>query len=162
MGFLHGIDKVGNRLFSRFKNARSEEIMLTTPWAEYTPTVVFSGTDPSKDFKWRRVGDSIEIWGVLNFTNSGSSVNITCSIPPGFTVDIDKQVGVTNGGEHINGPGYHNTGAIVKSCIITAQDSNTICWIKTDSTAIDCIDGNEMANGHVLSCKATIPVVEYR
>ena len=65
-----------------------------TDWVSYTPTITTSSgtlTNYTTDFKWRRIGDSIEILGRLEFTGAaGTWTQPRFSLPPGLSIDSSK------------------------------------------------------------------------
>lgn len=66
-----------------------------TDWTAYTPTIVGFGTPTNTSFKWRRVGDSIQIEGVFT-TGTSTAVLGTFTLPNGSVIDTTK-IDVTTG-----------------------------------------------------------------
>lgn len=65
----------------------------STSWVDYDPTFTGWGTPSAIDFKWRRVGDSMEIRGV--FTSGVATAVIgRISLPTGASLDTAKLNGV--------------------------------------------------------------------
>lgn len=62
-----------------------------TGWTLYTPTYSEAIIDNSTSkVAWRRVGDSIEIHGDLDFTGAGAHVGFTVQLPNGYTIDTSN------------------------------------------------------------------------
>jgi hypothetical protein len=62
-----------------------------TDWTSYTPTITGFGTAATVTFKWRRVGDTLEVFGGwANGTVAASQASIT--LPSGCTIDSTKLV----------------------------------------------------------------------
>lgn len=75
-----------------------------TDWQAYTPGINSWGTVSSSSFKWRRVGDTMEIQGQWT-ASSATSTAIQISLPSGFTIDSTKLPGlavVGSGGSDYN------------------------------------------------------------
>lgn len=69
-----------------------------TDWQAYTPTITGT-TLTSSSFKYRRVGDSIQIQGVF-VSNTANGSNLTLTLPSGLTIDAtkaDSSLGYTYG-----------------------------------------------------------------
>jgi hypothetical protein len=63
-------------------------------WLSYTPTISGFGSVTSVDFKYRRIGDSVEVMGAWKGgTNAASSPTI--SLPGGRSIDSSKILSVT-------------------------------------------------------------------
>jgi len=61
---------------------------IFTSWVSYTPTGAYS-TNVTYSGKWRRVGDTMEIRVMLEFTGVASGT-MGVSIPSGYSVDLNK------------------------------------------------------------------------
>lgn len=65
-----------------------------TDWQSYTPTFtnINGGTTATSKSQWRRVGDSMEITGILVAGGTGIAISgvVIVSIPSGFTIDSTK------------------------------------------------------------------------
>jgi hypothetical protein len=99
---------------------------VVTDWVSYTPTIgnLNAGTNPSQFFRWRRVGDSIQIMG--NITAGGTGIfatgDVTISIPSGLSFDLTK-MSVTS--ETVIGTGsIHDTGIGRFPCSVNLGGSN--------------------------------------
>ena len=63
-----------------------------TDWQSYTPTYGSGyGTVSISNMRWRRVGDSVEVKGTF-VTGTLTAANGTISLPPGLSIDTNKQV----------------------------------------------------------------------
>jgi len=67
-----------------------------TDWQSYTPTISTpsgSVTNYSSSAKYRRVGDSMEINGIITFSSTSAAfTGIVVSVPSGFTIDSNKSI----------------------------------------------------------------------
>lgn len=67
-----------------------------TDWQSYTPTISTpsgSVTNYSSSAKYRRVGDSMEINGIITFSSTSAAfTGIVVSVPSGFTIDSNKAI----------------------------------------------------------------------
>lgn len=65
-----------------------------TEWSTYTPTLTHDSggiTNYSSTAKWRRVGDSIEVEGLITFSGTSASFNsLIASLPSGLSADTSK------------------------------------------------------------------------
>jgi hypothetical protein len=72
-----------------------------TDWQSYTPTISTpsgSVTNYSSSAKYRRVGDSMEINGIITFSSTSAAfTGIVVSVPSGFTIDSNKAISVRYG-----------------------------------------------------------------
>ena len=65
-------------------------VPVVTAWESYTPVVTNLISSAGNQYgRYRRVGDSREVFAHINATGSSSNV-ITVSIPSGFTIDLTK------------------------------------------------------------------------
>lgn len=67
-----------------------------TDWQTYTPTFVGCGTVTNISFRWRRVGDSLQIAGACNI-GVATATAATFTFPAGLTIDTAKSSTVYNG-----------------------------------------------------------------
>ena len=131
-----------------------------TDWVSYTPTTAGLGTPTSVNFKWRRVGDSVEIQGRLA-VGTTTGVAATISLPSGLVADSNK---ISTGGEIC--------GSVVIDSTVTAVDwylygtgnsSNLNIGIKTSTTTSGFAysNGNAITNssGNVISLQGSVPIV---
>lgn len=63
---------------------------IATEWQSYTPTFTNFGSTSNVTFKYRRVGDSLEIHGRVTFAAGGSASPGEISLPTGLSVDSGK------------------------------------------------------------------------
>lgn len=100
-------------MFDNFNVGPSTYVYGTpiTDWQAYTPSITGVGTPSLVSFYWRRVGDSIQIYG--GFTSGTSSaVAVSFSLPPGLNVNtarISTGSGIVNFGDFIIGSSTANT-----------------------------------------------------
>lgn len=131
-----------------------------TDWVSYTPTTAGLGTPTSVNFKWRRVGDSVEIQGRLA-VGTTTAVAAAISLPSGLVADSNK---ISTGGEIC--------GSVVIDSTVTAVDwylygtgnsSNLNIGIKTSTTTSGFAysNGNAITNssGNVISLQGSVPIV---
>lgn len=67
---------------------------VVTDWEGYTPTFsgINAGTAPNQIYRWRRVGDTMEVTGFVEAGGTGMNISdaVTVSIPSGYTIDTNK------------------------------------------------------------------------
>jgi hypothetical protein len=118
---------------------------VVTDWVSYLPTVgnLNAGTTPNQFYRWRRVGDSIQIMG--NITAGGAGIGIsgdvTISLPSGLSFDTTKLAIVS---ETAIGTGsLHDTGVGRYPCSVNAGGSNFFVLVVRANAATG---GNVVSN----------------
>lgn len=63
-------------------------------WENYSATVtnLNAGTSPTLSYRWRRVGDSMEVRGIIQAGGTGMSISglVTVSLPSGYLINSNK------------------------------------------------------------------------
>ena len=96
-----------------------------TPWQSYTPTFTGFGTPTSVSFRWRQVGDSIQVEGTY-VTGTVSATLASITLPNSYTIDANKiSIGnnTTTAGQAVGQ--YRSTGANLFGHLVTATLSST-------------------------------------
>ena len=105
--------------------ADRQELINITPWQSYTPTFTGFGTPTSVSFKWRQVGDSIQVEGTY-VTGTVSATVGSISLPNSYTLDTNK-ITIANttasAGQAVGQ--YRSTGANLFGHIVTATGTST-------------------------------------
>lgn len=100
-----------------------------TDWQSYTPTITGAGTPTSVDFKWRRVGDSIDVFGTFTTgTVSASAAQFT--LP--FVADGTKMSTYEYFGDGIRINATASTRKRFK--LLVSNGSNTVSYVSDDYT----------------------------
>lgn len=73
-----------------------------TDWISYTPTGSWS-TNTTYTGKWRRVGDSMEVEGLISLAGAPTSATLTINLPTGYSIDTNKLSGNSTGAYPIVG-----------------------------------------------------------
>jgi hypothetical protein len=140
-----------------------------TDWVSYTPTDALSRMGSSvytmKGW-WRRVGDSMNVVGVMDVTSVSGAVNnnFAMSIPSGYSVDESKWEVSGNDGKDIL-PGYaywFDAGATNEQMPLIpvfSTGSNNSVFFGKSAGAVDFIDGTEFGAGDAISFNITVPIV---
>lgn len=130
-------------------------------WTAYTPTFTGLGTVASVDFRWRRIGSSVQVTGsVTAGTVSGSPATVT--LPAGLSVDlgIGSQVKIfgrwaTNSTTTAN---YKDMTVIANNTSGNAMGLSVVDYSSTLS-ALSTQNGNALiASSLVLSFDFTVPI----
>jgi hypothetical protein len=118
---------------------------VVTDWVSYTATVgnLNAGTAPNQFYRWRRVGDSIQIMGNITAggTGIGASGDITISLPSGLSFDLTKLAIIS---ETAIGTGsLHDVGNFRLPCSVNAGGTNFFVLIVRANSATG---GNVVSN----------------
>ena len=70
----------------------SATLPIISNWISYTPTVSSFGTVSAVDFKYRRVGDTIEVVGTFT-SGTPTATTAAVSLPTGLSIDTNKVLG---------------------------------------------------------------------
>ena len=63
---------------------------IVTDWQSYTPTLNSNTSVSSQSFFWRRVGDSIEVQGTVQYSGVGAATDFTFTLPSGLSSDATR------------------------------------------------------------------------
>jgi hypothetical protein len=118
---------------------------VVTDWVSYTPTItnLNAGTTSSQFYRWRRVGDSINIIGNVTAGGAGISItgNVIFSIPSGLSFDTNKLPIIS---EQALGVGSLHDSTISRlPCSVNAASSTTFALVVRDNAATG---GNNVSN----------------
>ena len=131
------------------------------PWTPYTPTFHGLGTPTNVDFRWRRVGENLEIDGTFN-PGTATSAEARVSLPNGLSVASNVQnplmVGVV--GRKASSSSYFGTYALV------TPNSAHINFSRQSSTAtnMDIALGTDISTGtnQTMSMQVSIPIAQWQ
>jgi hypothetical protein len=139
-------------------------------WKEFTLalqnfSIKSNGTNSKGQY--RRVGDSLEIQFTAIHNGAGSGGDVTMEIDTIFSLTPD----LTNMGaadsQHIVGSGHGinldgATAATSVSAIFQPSTSATdVHFLNNDVTAVDLIEGADLGDDDIISCRMTIPITEW-
>ena len=82
---------------------------IFTDWVSYTPTITGWGTVSVEGFRWRRVGDTMEVIGAFTSGSSTATLAIV-DIPSGYSIDHTKQT--LNGSNGNSNCGFYMRGEV--------------------------------------------------
>lgn len=94
-------------------------------WRSYTPTSSWTTNSNTPTGRWRIVGDSIHVRTRQTFTGAPNAVNLTYSLPTGYTIDSTKVVDASGGGSSF-GTARAEDGATGYSGSVTYDTSTTV------------------------------------
>lgn len=124
-----------------------------TDWIAYTPTLNSNTSVASNTAYHRRVGDSIEIQGLVTYNGVGAATPLTISLPTGLTLNTSK---LSSGSSSSVGTGYwSDAGTAFKNIMARA---NTSSFAFYDHGGAGTLGSNAFANGDVVSYSVLIPV----
>lgn len=129
------------------------------PWQDYTPTFQGFGTVTDIDFRWRRVGESIEIMG--DWTNGTVSVTeAQISLPESLTVGTGNPSTLAVGWIESTDSGE------TRNYVPLATDGDTFLNFglqRYDSgfNGLTALNGNSLQSSERFSLYATVQVQEY-
>ena len=137
-----------------------------TDWVAYTPTIVGFGT-PTKNFFYRRVGDSIEVQG--NFVSGTPSADVaSVTLPAGTAIDSTKLPTTTNGTQlsafsNTNGASSGlGTNGVAAAAFYDGSDTAKVYLtyqIHNSSNGYVKVNGNAFAaSGTIFSVRFTVPI----
>ena len=141
---------------------------IFSDWTAYTPTLTGFGTGSNVSFKWRRVGDEMEIKG---FFTSGTSTATAAkiSLPSGYSIDTNKcdatsardifgVFGVmTSSAQH-----WSNTNGAMGFVTRSTSDVDVLYLSVSNAnqTTVTLSDGNGvLSSGDSLTFQAKVPIV---
>jgi len=127
-----------------------------TDWVDYTPTITGHGTVASVDFKYRRVGDSVEVHG--KWTNgTPTAVESQIGLPSGLTIDSSKMATIKNVGYLLRA--VADTAAVEYLMLSTGGDTYfNIGKRQSSVNPINPITGTSTLASEVLTFFATVPI----
>jgi len=130
-----------------------KNLVEMTDWTAYTPTTQGLGTPTSVDFKYRRVGDSLEVHGKLT---AGTSTAVECQLglPSGLAVktgEVLKLVGKAT---------LANSTSTDYTIVATGDDTYFNVGAQSGSSSgLAVINGNGfLGSGQTSSFFATVPI----
>lgn len=94
---------------------------IITAWTPYAPVLSTSTNVAFNRASWRRVGDSMECFGVVKWSGAGAAGVFNVSIPTGYTMDSAKMpyVGASN---------------VIGSCLYVDSGVNNLVGVTTTNT----------------------------
>jgi len=103
---------------------------VVTDWVSFTPTItnLNAGTAAAQFYRWRRVGDSIQVMGNITAGGAGISIagDVTISLPAGLSFDLNKMFI----SETVLGAGsIHDNGVGRFPCSVNAYTANSFALI---------------------------------
>jgi hypothetical protein len=139
------------------------QVFASTEWEAYTPTITGFGTTSSEDFKYRRLGDTIEVEGYfVSGTSTATEAQIT--LPNGYTI---KQGALQNVGTWARdvAAGSSELGGFVLATsgdsFINLGDRGTFASSGTNPDAVDAAVGSRVVvSGNGVSLKYSVSVNE--
>ena len=141
-------------------------------WTTYTPTFTGFGTSPANvNFKWRRVGDEMEIRGFFT-SATPTATPAKVSIPSGYSIDTNKcnansqrdmlgMFGVMTSTSQY----WSNTSGAMGIITRSTSDNGALYFGVTNAgaTSITTQDGNALlASGSSITMEAKVPIVGWR
>lgn len=124
-----------------------------TDWVSYAPSVSTVGVLSSAAY-WRRVGDSIQIEGRIDFNGAGSASTLTVSLPSGITSDSAKLTSLSS--SSIGGGYWSDSGVGFFTLLARSNTSSTFSFYQQAGTA--SFNTTVCASGDVITYNVKIPV----
>ncbi len=124
-----------------------------TDWVSYAPSVSTVGVLSSAAY-WRRVGDSIQIEGRIDFNGAGSASTLTVSLPSGITSDSAKLTSLSS--SSIGGGYWSDSGVGFFTLLARSNTSTTFSFYQQAGTA--SFNTTVCASGDVITYNVKIPV----
>lgn len=124
-----------------------------TDWVSYSPNISSPGI-LSNLGKWRRVGDSMEIEGYVEWNGSGGGGTLLVDIPSGFTIDTNKMS--FNPGRFGDAQKL-DSGVAYYELSVIYSDSNSVRFMQTSGSAYQ--SGSDFTSGDQLKFNFKIPIV---
>lgn len=133
---------------------------IITEWKTFTPAWIGGGTISNQDWHWRRVGESMEIRGYVEWSGTGSGALVQLVIPEGKTADIPVTGASPNAGIVGNGGMYNlGVGAPFYSLEMYMHTATTVAFATQD---LNSITGTEIGSGDFFNTtNINIPIVEW-
>jgi len=128
-----------------------------TDWVTSTPTVTNDGSNSTRTnaMKHRQVGDTLEIELYLPWTGAGAAGTLSVTLPNSYAADSTK-VGSTAAGM-IGTYSWFDNGTNIRTGSVFLASTTTFTFTLDSATTNQL--GNEFANGDVLRCKVSVPIV---
>lgn len=131
---------------------------VVTDWTSYTPTIAGFGSPAAVNFKYRRVGDTIEVTGRFQ-SGTPAVAAATISLPAGLAADVSKVPNTANWLVGDAGSGLAD--AVVNRFALIYATTTTVTFSRRTSSASDLTavtaDG-VAASGHQLSVRFSLPI----
>jgi len=78
------------QITASFKQYNEVQVPIVTEWVSYTPAISNTTGISSSAFRWRRVGENVEIQGGITYSGAGAGGDLTITIPSGLVPDSSK------------------------------------------------------------------------
>ncbi len=125
-----------------------------TDWTAYTPTLNSSTSVNLNTAQWRRVGDTMEIFGRITYNGAGNNSIFTVDIPSGYAIDSTK---FPVSSVYTYGYGlWFDTGTDWNSFTVDPFDTNTF-YFHLDQSTSD-LNSSLFANGDSVTYNMRFPV----
>ena len=124
-----------------------------TDWVSFNPSVSTVGVLSSAAY-WRRVGDSIQIEGRIDFNGAGSASTLTVSLPSGITSDSAKLTSLSS--SSIGGGYWSDSGVGFFTLLARSNTSTTFSFYQQAGTA--SFNTTVCASGDVITYNVKLPV----
>lgn len=140
------------------------EHLTNTSWETYTVTTTGVGTPGDQLFKWRRIGDSLEVQGFF-ITGTCTAADVSFTLPTSLAMDTTKLIKT---GNDVTGAGgaigsWWNNAANGTGAIVTATATSTVLVYGGDDSGsavmLTPADGNaSLANSVAYSVRFILPI----
>lgn len=142
---------------------------VVTEWVSYTPTLtnVTDGTSPIKNFRWRRIGDSMHISGEMTLGTGGDLTGtLAISLPTGYTTDTTK-IPSASGSVALGGYAFAydaSTNDIFTGRVLINNSSTSIRignWESTNATEWAAAAPFDWTTSDIFGFNAYVPIAEW-
>jgi len=126
-------------------------------WQSYTPTRSETNNQTLGTNTYRRIGDSAQIIGRINWTGSGVAAStFTVTIPAGLSIDTAK-ISANSGSSIIGYFQWTDSGTNFRTGTVHYASATTYLFI-VDSATSD-FQSNAFASGDILTWQITVPIL---
>ena len=137
-------------------------------WQDITGGLTWSGNTPARtdeQYKYRRIGDELQIHGSVGFTANGSAGTFYFELPFGYTFDNDK-IGGSPTSSRFYEIGYggksDSSAAQFRSFGLARNDTtNQVAFARSTGDTAGFLAGTGLDNGDVLNFFVRVPIVDY-
>jgi hypothetical protein len=130
---------------------------VITGWTSFTPNWTNGGTTGTEEWRWRRVGESMEIQGQTPWTGAGAAAILNFTIPDGKS-SLLSAVSSQYQGQIGNGGFYDISAGSRAGMRVYLNDITSISFV-TD--VFQAVNGDELGSGDVLTATMRIPISEW-
>lgn len=142
-----------------YSTSQVAALITLTNWASWKATLQGFGTSPTQSCLWRRVGDSIEVMGVITAGTSPAASEAQITLPNSYTIDSTKVPST-----RICGPWCYNSAQVGSGAVLAKTGAVGYINLGLQNATYAGLtprNGNDlMSAGTVVTFRATIPITQ--